>query len=1416
MKRRLTASARMLRAAVAIVCAVATPTIAFNLYASEWNTDSSGLFGDPLNWNGPVPGVNDDAIFDRGDVSFTVSFNADATARATYITTSEVTLQSLDGPRDFFAGDLSIAAWSASSATLKTQLASLNATELRIGSGVNSNGRLDVLAGSLNIVGEDYQEFAIGVSGGTGTLNIQNGAVVNNHLPAILGAGDNSHGFVNVEGPGSTWNNAEYFHIGNDGEGALSITTGGSVSSRSGSIYSHGSATIDGAGSQWMNTEYFYVGSGATLALTNQAKLDVGWQLENHGSFTGDGTVIAENFFNFGTVHLKPSSSGLVLQGNYSDSGELDVQLASSSLYGKLTTTGTTSFHGSLQLSLTNNYSPQPGDSFDILGSAIQGGFSSLVLPALNGGLRWDLSQLNSSGIVSVNATAPDTWKAAVDGDWSDDSRWLDGSAPGVSDSVLLAVGSLQAPYNIAFSSAPAAIKDLALTAGEVTLMSVGGVKTLNVTAPGGNHHVTISGAETVLQLGNDLGTPVYLNVGNELVVNAGAALGTGFLSESEISVGGNVLIDGGTLAIPGDRFHLSNGSSITVENGGDVWCDGFATPLNSVVTVTGPNSRWNGSISIVDGGQMSVANGGTLNFSGQLDVGTQGNGVLLIDGESSSASGSVGRWGRDSNSANVTFSHRAQGNFDFVSVADQLSGNVANVNITSGASLTINSIIVAPIAGGNSSANFEVQGADSLLRIANATFGSNSTGLVTVNVGTSSDGARLVSLDGAAVAILKTATINIGGASSQGDFTAGGNVLIDGGLLNVAAGSTFELAPDKQFAIQNGGRAEIAGDYATGARGVYNLIGPLSELQIHGTLAIQYDSQVNLSDGNSLEAPGGLVVASGGQVNLPAGTSLDASGSSTTLRPQGMIQMTGGSAHLGTLNADGGAIQLTSGAVTFFGNLNTGADQPFGPSPTIATNQYVTLDGTTTIHPLNTLTLAGGSLTTGQLVNDGTFAFTGGTLRITGAQGLTIGSTGPLGSAWTLGAGRILNPVVKTEVQSAAYFAIDGGASFTTGAFNNSGETNLTGPAATLHASAVNNFGLLRGEGRIVAAMNNLAGGEIRAEADKTLTFIGGAVNTGRINLQAGTIDFFQPLVNAAGIISGHGAIFAGGTGIANAGQMNFSGGTSEVFGGVHNQATLLGGIRVLSGSNVTFWNDVTSDADALFNVSGGSSATFLGNYSGSGISGPGNIEFHGKVSPGISAAAMNMGGNVALGTSSVLDLQLGGTAPGSQYDVLSVSGSLHLDGLLRVSLADGFTPFVNDSFTLLLADSIDGSFSAIELPDLPGPLAWKSMFGDHEGTIQVIGPPAILGDFDGDYDVDGADFVVWQANFPAASGHTRSTGDADGDGDVDGADFTWWQTNFPTTPAASVIATVPEPCGIVLGLVSAFGCWQCRRRRG
>jgi hypothetical protein len=92
---------------------------------------------------------------------------------------------------------------------------------------------------------------------------------------------------------------------------------------------------------------------------------------------------------------------------------------------------------------------------------------------------------------------------------------------------------------------------------------------------------------------------------------------------------------------------------------------------------------------------------------------------------------------------------------------------------------------------------------------------------------------------------------------------------------------------------------------------------------------------------------------------------------------------------------------------------------------------------------------------------------------------------------------------------------------------------------------------------------------------------------------------------------------------------------------------------------------------------------------------------------------------------------------------------------------------------------------------------------------SLMTAASTPVSGDFDGDGDVDGADFVVWQTHYPTASGGTTATGDANGDGTVDGADFAAWQTSFPTSPSA--VAPVPEPSALTLvalgGILAACG---------
>jgi hypothetical protein len=130
-----------------------------------------------------------------------------------------------------------------------------------------------------------------------------------------------------------------------------------------------------------------------------------------------------------------------------------------------------------------------------------------------------------------------------------------------------------------------------------------------------------------------------------------------------------------------------------------------------------------------------------------------------------------------------------------------------------------------------------------------------------------------------------------------------------------------------------------------------------------------------------------------------------------------------------------------------------------------------------------------------------------------------------------------------------------------------------------------------------------------------------------------------------------------------------------------------------------------------------------------------------------------------------------------------LTVPGFLGFGG--EELLWEVFVPNLTGNFKVSMQSMYHTSFQALRVD------SWVST-GD-----------SMAGDFDADGDVDGADFIVWQTNFPLTSNATPSNGDADGDGDVDGKDFVEWQNHFPSAPSMGP-SPVPEPKAI---LVALFG---------
>ncbi len=121
---------------------------------------------------------------------------------------------------------------------------------------------------------------------------------------------------------------------------------------------------------------------------------------------------------------------------------------------------------------------------------------------------------------------------------------------------------------------------------------------------------------------------------------------------------------------------------------------------------------------------------------------------------------------------------------------------------------------------------------------------------------------------------------------------------------------------------------------------------------------------------------------------------------------------------------------------------------------------------------------------------------------------------------------------------------------------------------------------------------------------------------------------------------------------------------------------------------------------------ISAGGGAPFLTNGQGHTIRGDGEVFVptgnDGILAPGPAAMAGTLvfESTLALGGTSILDMELGGLSQGSDYDLIAGNDQITLGGQLRVSFIDGFADLVSDLDTFTLVDGASallGSFTNV-----------------------------------------------------------------------------------------------------------------------
>ena len=483
----------------------------------------------------------------------------------------------------------------------------------------------------------------------------------------------------------------------------------------------------------------------------------------------------------------------------------------------------------------------------------------------------------------------------------------------------------------------------------------------------------------------------------------------------------------------------------------------------------------------------------------------------------------------------------------------------------------------------------------------------------------------------------------------------------------------------------------------------------------------------------------------------------------------------------------------LAPGNTATLANLTIGN---LGNTLTLAAGKSVQVVGTTVVEPGGTMTVQSEQFTTanlgvfggsynGKLAGVGALTFLSGTLTVTDAAGLTVGSNSPTGALLTISTTKTLNVTQTLTVDPTGTIEFTGGAA-SAGSLVNNGTLNASGATLTLsNADSVNNgpINLTAGGLRLTKAMTNNA---LVTATDSAFRVDGAFINSasGQISLTGFSTLRFD-------------------SGATNDGQINFDGADVIFSGSITNAA---GTVNLINNALVSM--NATVDNNGVISVEAGSSIIFDKAYSGTGtITGSGLSTFTSSVKPGGDvAASMSVAGDADL--QGTLTIQIGGASPGTAYDQLLIGGSATLGGGLTIELINGYKPLGGEAFVIIDAASgvVDNAFTQIDgLTISPGNL-FELIYDEALDQVRLVAPVLLLADTDSDGDIDDSDLGTIFANYTGPVGQagamTAAQGDTDGDGDVDDSDL---GTAFAGYTGPLSPSNVPEPAS-VLALMSGF----------
>jgi uncharacterized repeat protein (TIGR01451 family) len=799
----------------------------------------------------------------------------------------------------------------------------------------------------------------------------------------------------------------------------------------------------------------------------------------------------------------------------------------------------------------------------------------------------------------------------------------------------LQASATFSAPNSITFSNGASLTidpgKTLSITNDGDFSSGAGGGSVIN---NGTIWKKTTSGTSTIA-------VPVTMPATSTIDLDAGTLQ---FGGGASVTAGATIDVAAGTtLEVTGGVFLFSSGP-VTMPGSGTFKVSGGTLRVPTSITNTVPNVTLQGS-GVLDGGGTLILSGTSTWSGGTMGSVTAPGGITQINGGST---------------LNIT----AAGSQTLTQARELQNGGTVNYGGTSTLTMSGASKIT-------NSAAFNITADRSINVSGSATIDNNGTLTKTGGSGTST---LFPAVNNSGTLSATSGALSLaGGGTNSGSFTvtSPGNLSFSAGTHSMAGGGS----------INGTGTMTFSG--ATATVGIPVNVGALNVTAGSATLNANGSADAFTMSGGTLGGSGTLTLNNGG--SWSGGTM---SGSGTTTNPAtksfsipGAVTLSRTLHNDGTLNVTG-AVVTGSGTIDNNGVINDGGGAtisvPMNNGGQIATSNVLALTGNgthsgtfTANGPGSVIDFSGGTQTiSGAFAGTGKFRFSGAAATVNGAWSgraidvaggsVALNTSGTL-PALTLSGGTLAGngnlTVTGSSTWSGGTIGGSGALTFDAGAIVTMPGTSaatLTRPLlnqGTINFTAASSAMLIDG----VTLTNS---GTFDIQSSQGILVTAGTppfVNNGTLKKSAGAgvMQFAAPVMNS-GLVQ------------ASAGTLNFT--------GTYAQST--GTTDVQTGATLQ---------TATLSLNGGS---LIGNGTIAGT-----VDNHAVVAPGASPGTLTINGDYVQASNGVLNIQIGGTAPGTQYDQLLVSGNVTLGGTLNVSTINSFVPTAGNAFQILTFGAMPNS---------------------------------------------------------------------------------------------------------------------------